>query len=197
MSIETSLEVNLVLGGEGQDFSRSTKALQLYEIKGKPIFITGGVKGKDGLFESERSKEYLLEKGVAKKDIALENTSKDHIHGIYNFERYWINEHGLEKTTVNIITDDANIPRSAWLADILFRPYHIPKMVPTGKKASRLGNIIENTIFLALQQEFSYYDVRKQDSYRLERYLGEHYPFEHEPQLWPAYNLVCKLAKKR
>ncbi len=129
-------KIVLLLGGKESDVLRLSEVLRIYFLKNKNAQII--VSGRDPLLykreEGEEIKNYLIERGVNKKDIILENESKNTKESALNVKKI------VQDESFFLITSSYHMPRSA----IIFKKQGLNFLpAPTDFKIEKDYSIID------------------------------------------------------
>jgi len=109
-------------------YQRLNKAIDLYKknpqtkiiATGKYSFLYDQIKKYPALTESEKMSEYLVKKEIPKKDILLENKSKDTISNAYYLKKnFFIPK---KETQATIITSHFHLDRVKYIFQKVFGP---------------------------------------------------------------------------
>jgi len=129
-------KIVLLLGGKESDVLRLSEVLRIYFLKNKNAQII--VSGRDPLLykreEGEEIKNYLIERGVNKKDIILENESKNTKESALNVKKI------VQDESFFLVTSSYHMPRSA----IIFKKQGLNFLpAPTDFKIEKDYSIID------------------------------------------------------
>lgn len=194
VAIAKSLDALLVLGGEGDDHSRSFLTYHLYsQVNSLPIVLAGAHGGLDNIVhektESERMKEFLVQLGVPEDNLYLETRSKDTLANIV-YARPILEQLGARK--IGLITERDHMRRSLWLArEVLGRSYGV-RPLPTEKRMSTLGKVMEFALQRVLELEL--HPAMSGNQKAFEKYLAEKHPFHGNGHIG-AYNMGARLMR--
>lgn len=111
----TNYDIAIVFGGPDMIPYRISKAIELYKSKKiKKILITGGI----GYFSKDKATteattmfNYLKSHNIPKKDIIIENKSRNTKENILNSINIITNKYTLNKTKIILISSDYHIKR--------------------------------------------------------------------------------------
>ena len=122
-------------GGRASNAMRRRVEGALLSARGvsNPLFLPSGGTGKHSPSEAEAMSRLLQESGVPKRNILLEDTSRDTLQSVRNCSRILRSLHGFSQ--VFVCSDVYHIPRSRWL----FKLYGIPSL-PGAVRSGRAQN---------------------------------------------------------
>ena len=125
----------LLLGGPESDVLRASEALRIYNLKlEKPIIY---IAGQDFLSKENQAlklKNYLIERGISKQNILLEDKSRTTFESAQNIEKI------LKQEPFFLITSAYHLPRSMWI----FKKYNTnPIPAPTDFKIENEYNLFD------------------------------------------------------
>lgn len=183
-----SLDALLVLGGEGESYSRSNHASKLYkasrETRKSPlkIVLTGYCNGLSlkapEKAESEVMKEYLISCDIPAEVIYNETKSLDTLANVI-YAQPILKEIDAEK--IGLVTDKFHMPRGMWSAKrVLGKSYEIYPC-SNEKQTSLVGYLIEVAIKNAQKIDLFIAGIKAGDQKAFEKYLKEKHPF-HAPK---------------
>ena len=175
----------LIFGGEDQKFSRSRKALELFDdIKPDLIFCTGAYG------ESEQSQEYLVANGIPPHKTHRESKSRTTIENYYEF----LQEVGSKSwSKVYGITDTFHIPRVRSLSKYLL-PVQVTANFPDPQpqEVSIKKAITEIMLETAQTMDLKHYGVDPRYFITFKQYMQNHHPLSGKKKTNTPYSLIMR-----
>lgn len=121
----TKADIGIVLGGTSMIPYRVDKAIELYKTrKIRKVLVSGGVgylNLKRNITEAELMRNYLLEHGVLKSDILIENRSRNTYENFLYSYQLLKDTCNLKSTTFALITSDFHMKRASGLFQYRFK----------------------------------------------------------------------------
>lgn len=108
---EVGFDIDIVLVLGSSSIRRVAKALEVYQKIHKPIVLSGGIKTFNGVSESVKFRDYLIEYGVSKELVYVEDTSLNTEENFVNSFRL-INNIFYDNKKILLITSSQHMLRA-------------------------------------------------------------------------------------